>query len=32
LAEVVEECADFFGHPVDIVGVFVEEGQQELFA
>jgi hypothetical protein len=30
LAEAVEEAADLFG-PVDVVGVLVEEGQQQLF-
>ena len=32
LAEVVEEGADFFGGSVNLVGVLVEEGQEQLFA
>jgi hypothetical protein len=29
---VVEEGADLLGGPVDLVGVLIEEGEQELFA
>lgn len=32
LTEAVEEGADFFGGPVDLVGVLVEEGEEQLFA